>query len=149
MPAAKQLQNFLYPQPHAFMGLTSRGKSSKWLGVEAKEQLTGKSNLPKTCVANSSVEMNPQPDNTIKSSALNNIPEQPNTLPLTHGPTQGTQLPDPAPPASIHGLDLSALNPPIPVRPTTAPLGPTQLASAPLTSPATRPNSITFGPGIA
>ena len=33
------------PNPQASLGLTSRGKSSQQLGVEAKRQLTGKFNL--------------------------------------------------------------------------------------------------------
>ena len=139
----------LPPTPQALLGLTSQGKSSRRSGVEAKRQLAGKSNLPKTCVANRSVELDPQPDKTINSSASTPSPASPQPLALTHGPAEGTPL-DPETPASIYGPALSASTPPSPVRPTPAPpLCPDQPDPAPLPLPAPRPNSVTFGPGIA
>ena len=116
------------PNSQASLGLSSRGNSSQFLGVEAKQQLTGKSDITKTCVANSSVELGLQPDNTINSSALTPSTEHPNTLPSNHGPAEGTRLLDPAPPASIHGTALSAPTPPIPVKHTPDPLVPAQLS---------------------
>ena len=46
----------------ASLGLTSQGKSSQRLGVKAKRQLTRKYNLPKTCIAHRSVDLDPQTD---------------------------------------------------------------------------------------
>ena len=112
-------------------------------------QLTSKSNLPKTCVANCSVDLDPQPNNTINSSASTPGLEQPNTLPSTHSPAEGNPLLDPAPTALIHSPYLSALTPPSPVRPTPVSLSPTQSSLAPLPSPAPRRSSLTFGLGIS
>ena len=117
--------------------------------VEAKRQLTGKSDLPKTRVANSSVELDPQTDKTINSSALTPSMEHPNTLILTRGPAEVNPLPDPSPPALIYGTDLSTLTPPILVIPTPSPLGPDQSSLALSPSPAHRLNSVTFGTGVA
>ena len=137
------------PSTQASLGLTSRGKSSQRSGVEVKRQLTGKFILPETRVANCSVELDPQPQNTIKYSASTPNKAQPHTLPLTHSPDEGTPLLDWEPPSLIHIMALSALTPPSPVRPTPDPLCPDQLALTPLSPSAPRPNSVTFGPGIA
>ena len=56
---------------------------------------------------------------------------------------------DPAPTASIHGPSLSTSTPTSPVRLTPAPLRSAQLAPVPLPPPEPRPESVTFGPGIA
>ena len=96
------------PIPHSYMVLTSRCKSSQWSGVEAERQLTGKYNLPKTRVANSSVDLDPQIDNTVNYSASTPSPSHPNTLHLTHVPAEGTPIQDPVPLASIHGPFISA-----------------------------------------
>ena len=137
------------PKPHAFLGLISKGKSSQRSGVEAKRDLTGKFILPETCVANRSVELELQQSNTINSSALTPSPAPPQHLPPNHGPAEVTPLPDPAPPASIHGLVLSAPIPPRPVRPTPAPLRPAQPDQASLPPTVPRLYRVTFGPGIA
>ena len=83
--------------------------------MEAKSQLTGKFNLQETGVDNCSVELDPQTDKIINSSALTPIPESTQPLAPTHGLYEGTPL-DPAPPASIYGPALSDLTPPSPVR---------------------------------
>ena len=131
------------------LGFTSKGKSSQNLGVEAKQQLTGKFILPKTCVANCSVELDPQQHKTIISSTSTPNLAPPQPLPPTQVPNEGTSLPDPEPPSSIHGPSLSALTPASPARPTPAPLCPAQQAPAPLPPPAPRKNRVTFGPGIS
>ena len=137
------------PKPHAFLGLTSKGKFSQRLGVEAKWELAGKFILPETCVANRSVELELQQSNTINSSALTTIPAPPQPFPTTHVPAEGTPLMDPEPPALIHGPELSASTLPSPVRPTPVPHHPAQPAPAPLPPLASRPNRVTFGLGIS
>ena len=138
------------PKPQAFMGLTSKVKSSRRSGVEAKRQLSGKFKLHKTCVANCSVELDTQPDNTINSSASTSIPAPPQPLAPTHFLAEGTPLLDPSPPPSIHGPALSASTPPSLVRMTLAPpLLPAQPDPSPLPPPEPRPNRVTFSPGIS
>ena len=79
--------------------------------MEAKWQLTSKFNLPKTFAANCSIELDPQPNKTIKSSASTPILARPNNVPLTHGLSEATPLLAPAPPTLIHGPVLRALKP--------------------------------------
>ena len=114
-----------------------------------KRQLTGKSDLTKTCVANSIVELDPQPDNIINTSATTPSPAHHNTLPFTHGPAEGTPLTDLSPPASIRGLSLSSLTPPNPSQTNSGHSQPPQSAPAPSPSPTTRPKRVTFIPGIS
>ena len=120
------------------MGLTSRGKSIQWSGVEAKRQLTGTIILPKTCVANRSVELEPQQNKTINSSALTPSLSPPQTLPPNHGPAQGTPLLYPAPPAPIHGPALSASTPPKPGQTDSGSSSPGPTGSGTLTSSCTQ-----------
>ena len=138
-----------HPNPQALLGLTSKGKSSQRSGVEAKRQLTDKSNLPKTPVANCSVELDLQPDKTINYSASTLSPASTKPLAPTCSPAEGNQL-DMSPRASIQGPVLRDLTPPIPVRPNPAPpLCPAHQApeSLPLPSPWT--NRVMVGPEIA
>ena len=117
--------------------------------MEAKWHLTGKFYLQGTSVANCSVDLDPQPNKTINSSALTPSPESPQPLAPTQGLAEGTPL-DPAPPASIHGPALGDSTPSSPVRLTPAsPLCLDHQAPAYLTLPAPRPDSVTFGPGVA
>ena len=58
------------PNPQALLGLTSQGKSTRRSGVEAKRQLNGKSTLPKTRVAYSSVGLEYQPYTTISYASF-------------------------------------------------------------------------------
>ena len=121
VPAAYQQQAIPPPNPQALLVLTSRGNSSQLSGVEAKRKLTGKFILPETHVANHIVKLEPQQSKTINSSASTPSMAPPQPLPPTHGPVEGTPLPDPAPPASIHGLALSALTLPSLTRMTSVP----------------------------
>ena len=138
-----------YPNPQDFLDLTSRGKSSQQLGWEAKQKLTGKYILPKTCVANSSVKIYPQQNKTINSSASTPSTETPQPLPLTHVQAEGTPLLYLSPPALVHGPALSALTPPRLLIMTPDPLCLAQPAPSPLPPPAPRANRIPFGPRIA
>ena len=137
------------PKPQDLLGLTSRGNSSQRSGVEAKQQITGKSDLPKTYRANRSLDLDTQIDKTINSSASTPILAHPNTLPSNHIMSEGIPLLDLAPPTSFHSLAFSASTPPSPSRQTLDPLGPAQSAPEPSPSLALRLNSVTFGPGIA
>ena len=137
------------PNPQAFTGLTSRGKSSQRLGVETKRQLTGKYILSETHIANSTVDLDPQPDNTINSSASTSSPALSNTLYSTQGPDEGVPIPDPASPTSIPSLDLRDPIPASPFTPNPDPPRPAQLALAPYSSTTPSPKSVTFDPSIS
>ena len=111
-------------------------------------QLTGKFNLQETSVDNRSVELDPQPDKTIKAAASNTSPASPQRLAQDHGLAECTPLLDPEPPALIYSPALSASTPPSLVRMTPAP--PLCLAQpdlSPSPPPAPRPNRVTFDPG--
>ena len=135
--------------PQALLGLTSRGKYIQRSGVEAKGQLIGKYNLPETRVANSCVDLDPQPNNTMNSSASTSSRELSPTLYFNQGTTEVVPIPDMASHASITGPYLRSPTPPSPVMPTPDPPILAHLAPAPPPSPAPVPNSVTFGPRIA
>ena len=99
------------PNPQASMVLTSKGNSSQWLWLEAKQQFIGKSNISKTRIYNTSVELDPQPENTIKSSASTSSPDLFTTLYLTQGPVKVIPIPDLAYPSLITGPALRYTTP--------------------------------------
>ena len=140
----------LPPKLQASLGLTSKGSSSHRSGVEAKRQLFVKSDLPKTCVANSSVDLDPQPNKTLKSSASTSSLAFSPTLSSTKVPAEDVPIPDPAYPDLITCTVLRALTPPPSlVIPNPAPFRQAHTAPAPYPPPALRPNSVMFGSRIA
>ena len=92
--------------------MTSKVKSSQRSGVEVKRQLIGKSNLPQTCVANSSVDLDPLTDKTMNSSASTSITVLSPNLYSTQGPAEGIPTPIMSFTALITGPALRALTPP-------------------------------------